>query len=83
MTITLSWVADSLWINQPYDIYLGTKIPLPRFLRKTCVGTVKPTKRGTYWAVHFYMGNVRTALPTEQEAKDLLMLLARSHYGVA
>lgn len=82
MSVTLSWVADSLWVNQPHDLLMGRNIPIPPSMRKTCVGTVRKTKRGTYWAVHFYMGNVRTALPTEQEAKDLLMLLARSHYGV-
>jgi hypothetical protein len=78
MSITLSWMGDSLWSDAPNDN------PVLRALRrKQCVGTVRKTKRGTYWAVHFYMGNVRTALPTEQEAKDLMMVLARSHYGMA
>ena len=83
MTIIFSWVADSLWVNQPHDLYLGKNIPLTPSMRKTCVGQVRKTKRGTYWAVHFYMGNVRAALPTEQEARDLMMVLARSHYGTA
>lgn len=83
MTITLSWVADSLWVNQPHEMLMGRNIPIPRSLRRQCVGKYRKTKKGSYWAIHFYMGNVHTAVPTEQEAKDLLMLLARSHYGVA
>ena len=78
MTITLSWVGDSLWLDTP-----NPDARIRALRRKQCVGTVRKTKRGTYWAVHFYMGNVRTALPTEQEAKDLMMVLARSHYELA
>lgn len=78
MTITLKWVGDSLWSAEPTtDLWIKGRI------RRQCVGTVRPTKRGTYWAVHFYMGNVRAALPTEQEARDLLMLVAKSHYGTS
>jgi len=78
MRAELKWMGDSLWLDTP-----NTDPMLRALRRKQCVGTVKPTKRGTYWAVHFYMGNVRAALPTEQEARDLLMVIAGSHYGVA
>lgn len=78
MRAELKWMGDSLWLFEP------TTDPWIRAgIKRQCVGTVKPTKRGTYWAVHFYMGNVRAALPTEQEARDLLMVIAGSHYGVA
>ena len=81
MSIELKWVAHCLWINQPHDRYSNMKAPLPTVMRRHCVGKYHKTKKGTYWAIHFYMGDVRTAVPTEQEAKDLLMLLARSRYG--
>jgi hypothetical protein len=81
MSIELKWVAHCLWVNQPHDLYVGRNIPLTPSMRRTCVGQYAKTKKGTYWEIHFYMGNIRTAVPTEQEARDLLMLLARSHYG--
>lgn len=78
MDTEFKWVGGSLWMDTPNS---DARIRVLR--RRQCVGTVRKTERGTYWAVHFYMGNVRTALPTEQEAKDLMMVLARSHYGMA
>ena len=76
MTITSYWMGDFLWMDLPraapgLRLRMGTQ----------CVGRIYKTKRGTYWAVHFYAGNVRTAVPTEQEAKDLLMVLARNTHG--
>jgi hypothetical protein len=72
---TFRWVGHSLWMDKHNGAFP------PPLMRRQCVGNYVKTKKGTYWAIQFYMGNIRTAVPTEQEAKDLLMLLARTHYG--
>ena len=73
----LKWMGDSLWEELPDSRMpnFGAKLAMKR----RCVGNVAPTKRGTYWAIHFYMGNIRAVFPTKEEARDFLMLIARSN----
>lgn len=72
----LKWMGDSLWQELPDSRMpsFGGKPPM----RRQCVGQVRHTKRGTYWQAYLYMGNIRAAFPTKQEAMDFLMLMARS-----
>lgn len=72
----LKWMSDSLWEDRP-DSRMPSFGGKPAMMRQ-CVGQVRPTKRGTYWEAYLYMGNIRAAFPTQQEARDFLVLMARS-----
>jgi hypothetical protein len=61
-------------------LWMGTTKPgdFPT-VRRQQVGYVYKTRGGTYWGVVLFTGNIRTAVPTEQEARDMLMLLAKAN----
>lgn len=72
---TYKWISQyGLWVREP------TRLS-NRFTRSQQVGYIYKTKKGTYWCAVLFMGNVRAAAPTEQEARDLLLLLAKANEG--
>jgi hypothetical protein len=72
---TYIWTTNyGLWVREQTGLS-------NRLNRSQQVGYIYKTKKGTYWCAVLFMGNVRAAAPTEQEARDLLLLLAKANEG--
>lgn len=72
------WMGEAgtgLWVSKPVSI--SDKYPRAR---REHVGYIYKTEKGTYWCAVLYTGNVRAAVPTEQEARDLLLMLAKANH---
>lgn len=77
MTITLRWCDQ-----RPNHVEKRFKVNVtagPETFIWTYAGQYYKAKKGTYWIVEtFYTGQRPVAVPTEQEAKDLLWFLCHT-----